>query len=121
VRLFATYYGQNRLYRNKGDGTFSDVTVKAGLLETSKRTCFGSGCTFVDYNRDGFLDLFVANYAVVVVANAPKPSLQMPNCHTKEFRLIAGQADYLCPRTCSIGMMVMDLLRMFPRSPASRL
>ncbi len=76
--LFVTYYGQNRLYRNNGDGTFSDVTAKAGLLDA--RTRFGSGCTFVDYNRDGLLDLFVANYADIDIANAPRPSLQMPNC-----------------------------------------
>jgi enediyne biosynthesis protein E4 len=76
--LFVTYYGQNRLYRNNGNGTFSEVTAQAGLLDPHTR--FGSGCTFVDYNRDGLLDLFVANYADVDLANAPKPSLHMPNC-----------------------------------------
>ncbi len=49
--LFLTYYGQNRLYRNNGDGTFTDVTAKAGLLHPDTR--FSTGCTFVDYNRDG--------------------------------------------------------------------
>ena len=48
--LFITYWGQNVLYRNNGDGTFTDVTGEAGLLESGKR--WGSGCTFVDYDRD---------------------------------------------------------------------
>jgi hypothetical protein len=77
--LYLTYYGQNKLYRNNGDGTFTDVTEKAGLLD--KRTRFGSGCTFVDYNRDGLLDLFVSNYVEIDLATAPKPSLQVPNCN----------------------------------------
>ena len=58
--LFLTYWGQNVLYRNNGDGTFTDVTKQAGLL--NQKTRWGSGCTFVDYDRDGRLDLFVANY-----------------------------------------------------------
>lgn len=77
--LFVTYFGQNRLYRNNGNGTFTDVTAQAGLL--SARTRFGSGCTFVDYNRDGLLDLFVSNYADVDIATLPKPSLERPNCN----------------------------------------
>jgi enediyne biosynthesis protein E4 len=77
--LYLTYYGQNKLYRNNGDGTFTDVTEKAGLHDP--RTRFGSGCTFVDYNRDGWLDLFVSNYVEIDLATAPKPSMQVPNCN----------------------------------------
>ena len=77
--LYLTYYGQNRLYKNNGDGTFTDVTEKAGLKDSKLR--FGSGSTFVDYNRDGWLDLFVSNYVEIDLATAPKPSLQIPNCN----------------------------------------
>lgn len=70
--LFVTYWGQNVLYKNNGDGTFTDVTEKAGLLyDGAKR--WGSGCTFVDYDRDGHLDLFVANYLQFDPAKIPKP------------------------------------------------
>jgi enediyne biosynthesis protein E4 len=58
--LFCTYWGQNIFYRNNGDGTFTDVTREAGLTNDSHR--WGAGCTFVDFNRDGHLDLFVSNY-----------------------------------------------------------
>ena len=77
--IFLTYFGQNRLYRNNGNGTFTDVTLQAGLGSASVR--FGSGCTFVDYNRDGWLDLFVSNYADVDLAKMPTPSLERPNCN----------------------------------------
>jgi enediyne biosynthesis protein E4 len=76
--LFLTYYGQNRLYRNNGDGTFTNVTAEAGLLHPKTR--YSTGCTFVDYNRDGHLDLFVSNYLEIDLATAPKPSLDVPNC-----------------------------------------
>ena len=59
--IFCTYFGQNRLYRNNGDGTFTDVTKPAGLWEDSAPR-WGAGCAFVDYDRDGHLDLFVSNY-----------------------------------------------------------
>jgi hypothetical protein len=77
--LFLTYYGQNVLYRNNGDGTFTNVTGKAGLLHPQLR--FGAGCTFVDVNRDGHLDLFVSNYVEFDREMAPKPSLKTINCN----------------------------------------
>jgi hypothetical protein len=88
--LFLTYYGHNRLYRNNGDGTFTDVAAKAGLLQTGNR--FGAGCTFLDYNRDGHLDLFVANYVDFDLANAPKPNTQVATCSYQ------GVAVYCGPR-----------------------
>ena len=69
--LFITYFGQNRLYRNNGDGTFTDITKQAGLLSDMPR--WGAGCTFVDYNRDGHLDLFVSNYLQFDFKRVPKP------------------------------------------------
>jgi hypothetical protein len=69
--LFITYYGQNALYRNNGDGTFSDVTARAGLLQPKTR--WNSGCAFLDYDRDGHLDLFVGNYIDLDLKTAPVP------------------------------------------------
>ncbi len=78
--FFVTYWGQNVLYRNNGDGTFADATRKAGLATTGTR--WGSGCTFLDYDRDGRLDLFVANYLKFDLANAPEPG-KGANCTWK--------------------------------------
>jgi len=88
--LFLTYYGHNRLMRNNGDSTFTDVTAKSGLLHTGNR--FGAGCTFLDYNRDGHLDLFIANYVDFDLATAPKPSTQVATCSYQ------GVAVYCGPR-----------------------
>jgi len=67
--LFLTYYGQNVLYHNNGDGTFTDVTEKVGLAQAGTR--YSTGCTFVDYDRDGRLDLFVSRYIEMDLATTP--------------------------------------------------
>ena len=69
--LFVAYFGKNALYHNNGDGTFTDVTERAGVAGNGKR--WNSGCAFVDYDRDGKLDLFVANYIDLDLATAPVP------------------------------------------------
>ena len=93
--LFLTYFGQNRLYRNNGNGTFTDVTAQAGLGSPTNR--FGSGCTFIDYNRDGWLDLFVSNYADVDLAKMPKPSLERPNCNFEGVPVNCGPSGLPLP------------------------
>ena len=69
--LFVSYFGRNVLYHNNGDGTFTDVSEKSGVAGTENR--WGAGCCFLDYDRDGRLDLFVANYINFDPVRAPKP------------------------------------------------
>jgi len=57
--LFVTALGQSHLFHNNGDGTFTDVTQKAGLLGPKE---FSTSAAWVDYDRDGKLDLVVGNY-----------------------------------------------------------
>ncbi len=85
--LFLSCWGQNILYRNNGDGTFTDVTREAGLLHA--RTEWGSGCTFLDYNRDGFLDLFVSNYVDFDPKTVPAPGAN-DNCRWKGIAVNCG-------------------------------
>lgn len=86
--IFVSCYGQNILYRNNGDGTFTDVTKAAGLLyEGAPR--WGSGCTFVDYDRDGHLDLFVSNYVDLHMDRIPKPGAN-PYCNFKGVAVNCG-------------------------------
>jgi len=75
--LAVTYYGENVLYHNRGDGTFEDVTRRAGLPTGGTR--WGSGCTFLDYDRDGRADLFIANYLQFDLTSAPEVGTG-PNC-----------------------------------------
>jgi hypothetical protein len=86
IDLFITYFGQNVLYRNRGRG-FEDRTGPAGLAAEGSR--WGSGCTFVDYDRDGRLDLFVANYLRFDLATAPEPG-SGPNCLWKGLSVNCG-------------------------------
>jgi hypothetical protein len=76
--LFVTYWGHNILYHNNGNGTFTDVTQKAGLDAPDVR--WGAGCAFLDYDRDGHLDLFVTNYVDFDLKTAPLPSASASNC-----------------------------------------
>ena len=68
--LYVTYYGKNRLYHND-HGVFTEVAEKAGVAGTGK--AWGTGCAFVDYNRDGRLDLMVANYVDFNLSATPLP------------------------------------------------
>lgn len=71
--LFVTYWGQNVLYHNNGDGTFTDVTERSGLLQTGSYRRWNVACCFLDYDRDGHLDLFVANYVNFDPKKVPPP------------------------------------------------
>lgn len=72
VDIFLTRWGQNKLYRNRGNGTFADTSVSAGVAGTADR--WGSGAGFLDYDLDGDLDLFVANYLTLDPGGVPRPS-----------------------------------------------
>ena len=85
--LYVTYYGKNVLYHNNGDGTFTDVSEKAGVAGTGK--AWGTGCAFIDYDRDGKPDLFVATYVDFDVASAPKPG-ERADCIWKGVPVMCG-------------------------------
>ncbi len=84
--LFTTAFGQNHLYRNNGRGGFEDVTRAAGLEQS--RTRWNTGCAFLDYDRDGRLDLIVANYIDLDLATAPTP--QSGLCRYKGLPVACG-------------------------------
>src|SRR5450432_2894949 len=85
--LMVTYYGYNRLYKNLGNGKFADATAEAHLPVTGVR--YSAGCSFVDYDRDGWLDLFVANYVDLDLAKTPKPG-EDPSCEWKGLAVECG-------------------------------
>jgi hypothetical protein len=87
IDFFITYFGSNVLYHNRGDGRFEDVTRDAGLASDAVR--WGSGCTFIDFDRDGRLDLFVANYLRFDPETAPEPGAG-PNCVWKGLPVNCG-------------------------------
>ena len=85
--LYVTYYGKNVLYHNNGNGTFTDVSEKAGVAGTGK--AWGTGCAFVDYDRDGHLDLMVANYVDFDLAKTPAPG-DRASCMWKGVPVMCG-------------------------------
>jgi len=84
--IYVTYYGKNRLYHNH-DGVFTEVAEKAGVAGSGK--AWGTGCAFVDYDRDGFLDLVVANYVDFDLSTAPAPG-DRPTCIWKGVPVMCG-------------------------------
>jgi len=89
--LFVSYFGRNVLYHNNGDGTFTDVSEKAGIAGAENR--WGAGCCFLDYDRDGDLDLFVANYVNFDPARAPKPGEAL-YCHYNDIDVPCGPQGF---------------------------
>jgi hypothetical protein len=96
--LLVTYWGPNSLYRNKGDGTFEDVAARAGTAGPKHE--WSTGCTFVDYDRDGLLDLFVTSYVDFHLAKTPKPG-RAPHC------LFKGVPVYCGPRGLPYGKVTL--------------
>jgi hypothetical protein len=96
--IFISQWGQNILYRNNGDGTFTDVTGPAGLLHEGTR--WGTGCTWVDYNRDGLLDLFVSNYLVFDFESVPATG-KNPDCNFRGVPVYYGPRG-LPPERCQL-------------------
>ncbi|MGA8043607.1 MAG: CRTAC1 family protein [Terracidiphilus sp.] len=85
--LFCTFWGHNILFRNNGDGTFTDVTKQAGLNQEHGR--WGTGCTFLDYDRDGRLDLFVCNF-IKLDPDKPLTPKDMSFCQWKGIPTMCG-------------------------------
>jgi enediyne biosynthesis protein E4 len=102
--IFITQWGQNVLYRNNGNGTFTDVTREAGLLHQGTR--WGTGCTWVDYNRDGLLDLFVSHYVAFDFQSVP-PTGRNPNCNFKGVPVYCGPLSLNPSGACSIATTAM--------------
>ena len=87
VDLFVTYWGANSLYRNNGKGEFRDVAASAGVAGDGKE--WSSGCTFLDYDRDGYLDLFVTRYQEFDLRTATPPG-KTSNCVWKDMPVFCG-------------------------------
>lgn len=85
--LYVTSYGKNRLYHNQGDGTFKEVAEQSGVAGSGKE--WGTGCSFVDYDRDGKLDLMVSNYVEFQRENVPGPGQAM-YCVWKSLPVFCG-------------------------------
>ncbi|HEY2934285.1 MAG TPA: CRTAC1 family protein [Acidobacteriota bacterium] len=91
VDLFVTYWGTNVLYRNVNGRHFRDVTATARLKQDGAR--YGTGSAFLDYDGDGHLDLFVANYLKFDLGSAPKPG-ENPYCWYRNLPVNCGPRGF---------------------------
>ncbi len=87
--LYVTYYGRNVHYKNLGGGKFEDVTKRAGTGGHG----WGMGCAFGDLDNDGFLDLYVANYVDVDVEKLGEPG-SAPNCTYRGIATFCGPRGF---------------------------
>ncbi len=92
--VYVTYYGRNVMYRNNGNGTFSDITARSGTGGPGNE--WSTGCSFIDYDRDGHLDLIVTSYVDFKKESTPLPGAQ-PFCMWK------GSPVYCGPRGLPFG------------------
>ena len=85
--LYVTYWGPNALYRNAGNGRLEEMASKAGVAGPTEE--WSTGCTFVDADRDGWLDLLVTSYVQFSLARAPQPG-QFAYCMFKSAPVYCG-------------------------------
>ena len=85
--LYAGFWGHSVLFRNKGDGTFEDVTKESGLYREEVK--WASGCTWLDYDKDGNLDLYAANYIELDIDRVPAPG-DNADCIWKGIPVLCG-------------------------------
>ena len=85
--LFVTYWGEDLLYHNNGDGTFTEVGRKVGVSGAPGR--WSTGCAFVDYDRDGWLDLLVTHYVDFSLETAKDPGSN-PYCVYRGLPVMCG-------------------------------
>ncbi len=85
--IYVTYWGKNGLFRNDGRGHFTDIAANSGVQGSGKE--WSSGCTFLDYDRDGYIDLLVTSYQGFDPATAPAPGKDS-NCEWKGMPVFCG-------------------------------
>ena len=96
--LFVAYWGPDALFRGDGEGRFTETAEAAGVAGASDQ--WSSGCTFVDYDRDGLLDLLVSQYQQFDPETAPPPG-KSSNCQWK------GMPVYCGPRGLPYGNVTL--------------